>query len=86
MSNQHHTNPTDPQESKRARDVGMFLARAAQELSPLDMQVLSLVYGLDGNVPMKRAQVARKLGLHASAVSKSEKRALRKLREMLEIA
>lgn len=31
------------------------MARAARELSPLDMQVLSLVYGLDGNVPMKRA-------------------------------
>lgn len=35
---------------------------------------------------IQQQQVARKLGLQASAVSKSEKRALRKLREMLEIA
>lgn len=72
-------------ESKRAKELGLFLQRAAKEMSSLDMQVLSLVYGLDGNVPMKRAQVARKLGLQASAVNKSERRAIKKLREMLQI-
>ena len=74
------------QEVERAKDVGLFLSRAAKELSPLDMEVLSLVYGLKEGIPMKRAQVAKKLGLHASVVDKSEKRAIRKLREMLEIA
>ncbi len=73
-------------EGKRAQDLRLFLQRAAQELSPQDMQVLSLVYGLDGNVPMKRAEVARKLGLQPAAVNKSERRAMSKLREMLNIA
>lgn len=72
-------------ESKRAWELGMFLRRAAQELSPQDMEVLSLLYGLKGHSPLSRPQVARKLGLSTAVVSKSERRALKKLREMLNI-
>ena len=72
-------------ESKRARDLNRFLKRAAAELPERDMQVLSLVYGLEGQVPMKKAQVAAKLGMSVAVVNKSERRALNKLREMLNI-
>lgn len=72
-------------ESTRTRDLNLFLKRAAAELPERDMQVLSLVYGLEGQVPMKKAQVAAKLGTSVAVVSKSEKRALNKLREMLNI-
>jgi len=72
-------------ESKRARDLNLFLRRAAAELPERDMQVLSLVYGLEGQVPMKKAQVAAKLGLPVAVVSKGERRALEKRREMLNI-
>lgn len=72
-------------ESKRAKDVAVLLEKAAKEIPAVDMEVLARVYGLQGQQPMKRTQVARELGMEPGAVQKSEKRALKKLREMLQL-
>ena len=53
-------------------------------LSPQERQVVRMRYGLDGNPPSRQREVAQKLGISRSYVSRIEKRALEKLRRELE--
>ena len=53
-------------------------------LTDQERQVISLRYGLDGEDPQRQRQVAKRIGISRSYVSRIEKRALEKLRTALE--
>lgn len=53
-------------------------------LTEQERQVIVLRYGLGGNPPCRQREVARRLGISRSYVSRIEKRALEKLRRALE--
>lgn len=53
-------------------------------LSQQERQVVIMRYGLDGSRPSRQREVAQKLGISRSYVSRIEKRALQKLRRELE--
>lgn len=55
-----------------------------QALTEQERQVVILRYGLYGCVPQRQREVAQKLGISRSYVSRIEKRALEKLRCVLE--
>ena len=53
-------------------------------LTPQERQVILLRYGLQGNRPHRQREVAQVTGISRSYVSRIEKRALEKLRAVLE--
>ena len=53
-------------------------------LTDQERQVVNLRYGLDGRAPQRQRQVAQATGISRSYVSHIEKRALEKLRAVLE--
>ena len=53
-------------------------------LTPQERQVIVLRYGLGSNQPHRQREVAEKIGLSRSYVSRIEKKALQKLRNALE--
>ena len=53
-------------------------------LTPQERQVVILRYGLAGTKPHRQREVAKATGISRSYVSRIEKRALEKLREVLE--
>jgi len=53
-------------------------------LTPQERQVIQLRYGLGGNDPQRQREVAKITGISRSYVSRIEKRALEKLRAVLE--
>ncbi len=53
-------------------------------LTEQEQQVISMRYGLAGNRPCRQREVAEKISLSRSYVSRIEKRALEKLRRELE--
>ena len=53
-------------------------------LSEQERQVIRLRYGLDGSSPKRQREVAKITGISRSYVSRIEKRALEKLRAILE--
>ena len=53
-------------------------------LTPQERQVICLRYGLGSGTPLRQRQVAEKTGISRSDVSRIEKRALEKLRKVLE--
>ena len=53
-------------------------------LTEQERQVVTLRYGLNGNVPQRQREVAKLCNISRSYVSRIEKRALEKLREALE--
>ena len=53
-------------------------------LSPREQQILVMRYGLDGVAPLTQKEIAEKLKISRSYVSRIEKSALEKLREVLE--
>ena len=53
-------------------------------LTPQERQVILLRYGLSGHKPHRQREVAQITGISRSYVSRIEKRALEKLRDMLE--
>ncbi len=55
-------------------------------LSPQERQVIVLRYGLDGKPPLRQREVAQRIGISRSYVSRIEKRALGQLRLELEDA
>ena len=55
-------------------------------LTDQERQVIALRYGLDGTPPMRQREVADQTGVSRSYVSRIEKRALEKLREVLDPA
>ena len=55
--------------------------RLRQRRQPWEQRVLRLRYGLDNRPPMTQREVARKLGISRSYVSRLEKHAIERLRE-----
>lgn len=53
-------------------------------LTPQERLVITLRYGLDGNPPKRQREVADVTGISRSYVSRIEKRALEKLRNVLD--
>ena len=56
----------------------------ATRLEPRERIIVRLRYGLDGDAPLTQREIAKKLRISRSYVSRIEKRALEKLREELE--
>lgn len=54
-------------------------------LTEQERMVIQLRYGLNGNHPSRQREVADRIGLSRSYVSRIEKRALEKLRKKLEL-
>ena len=52
-------------------------------LTQQERQVITMRYGLDGSDPLRQRQVAQKIGISRSYVSRIEKRALEKLKAVL---
>ena len=55
-----------------------------QVLTPRETQILSWRYGLGGKAPLPQREVAEKLGISRSYVSRIEKKALEKLKSAME--
>ena len=68
-----------------ARESAALLRRAVDTcLTEQEREVISLRYGLNGEIPLRQRQVAERTGISRSYVSRIEKRALQKLRKELE--
>jgi RNA polymerase sporulation-specific sigma factor len=65
-------------------DIKKLLAAVDTQLTPQEKQVVLLRYGLGGNPPQRQRLVAQTIGVSRSYVSRIEKRALGKLKEILE--
>ena len=67
------------------RQQAQSLLRAVKEcLTPQEQQVICMRYGLNGDVPMRQREVATVTGISRSYVSRIEKKALEKLKQVLE--
>ena len=65
-------------------DLRKVIRAVDQVLSPQEKQVILLRYGLGGNPPQRPREVAKVTGISRSYVSRIEKRALEKLRKVLQ--
>jgi RNA polymerase sporulation-specific sigma factor len=67
------------------RETVLALRRAVDQcLTEQERQVIVLRYGLSGAVPQQQREVAKRIGISRSYVSRIEKRALEKLKKALE--
>lgn len=72
-------------EQVSTREMVTQLRRAVDTcLTGQEQQVIRLRYGLDGQSPKRQREVAQITGISRSYVSRIEKRALHKLRQVLE--
>ena len=67
----------DKEDCRRVR------ALVSECLTPREAEIVSLRYGLGGHMPRTQREIAAKLGISRSYVSRIEKRALEKLEEAL---
>ena len=68
-----------------ARESAQRLRIAMERcLTEQERTVITLRYGIDGNLPGRQREVAQQVGISRSYVSRIEKRALEKLRKELE--
>ncbi len=75
----------DLMEQVSSREMAVQLRRAMKTcLTDQERQVVTLRYGLDGQRPKRQREVAEVTGISRSYVSRIEKRALQKLRTVLE--
>lgn len=75
----------DLMEQVSAREMTVLLRRAIDTcLTDQERQVILLRYGLDGSPAKRQREVAEILGISRSYISRIEKRALGKLKNMLE--
>ena len=76
---------TDLLEQITSRETAQQLRNAVDTgLTEQERQVIRLRYGLDGKPPRRQREVAKITGISRSYVSRIEKRALEKLRKLLE--
>ncbi len=76
---------SDLLEQVATREQVVQLRQAMERcLNQQEQQVILLRYGLDGNIPKRQREVADITGISRSYVSRIEKRALQKLRMVLE--
>ena len=61
-----------------------IIHKAVNSLDPRDRQIIVLRYGLDGNDEMTQKEVADKLGISQSYISRIEKRIIAKLHDELQ--
>lgn len=74
----------DPLEDVSRRESVLAVRRAVNDtLSGREKEVVLLRYGLDGKPPLPQREVAGRLGISRSYVSRIEKKALEKLRDAL---
>lgn len=67
------------------REITWQLRSAVKEcLTEQEQKVITMRYGLDGKQPLRQREVAEKTGISRSYISRIEKRALEKLRKMLQ--
>ena len=72
-------------EQVATRESVRLLRRAVDSvLTDQERQVVTLRYGLEGSAPLRQREVADITGISRSYVSRIEKRALEKLRAVLE--
>ena len=64
--------------------IGQLRRAIPKCLTSCEQQVILLRYGLNGQTPKRQREVAEITGLSRSYISRSEKRALQKLRQELE--
>ena len=65
-------------------DIKKLMTALETRLTPQEKQVILLRYGLGGKPPQRQRQVAQPIGVSRSYVSRIEKLALEKLKEVLE--
>ena len=75
----------DLTEQVENREMICQLHRAVSAcLTGQERQVIELRYGLNGKLPMRQREVAQRLNISRSYISRIERRALEKLRKKLE--
>ena len=75
----------DLMEEVSTRESALLLRKAVKKcLTDQERQVIVLRYGLSGESPLRQRQVAERIGISRSYVSRIEKRALLKLKKALE--
>jgi len=62
--------------------TGKVLDYISRELSDRERKIVIMRYGLYGNAPLPQREVAERLGISRSYVSRIEKSALEKLRKL----
>ena len=78
----HYLDIRDLQESLEQRDLARRLSARLSRLPARERQVLALRYGLGGAAPHTQLQVAQKLGLSRSYISRLESRGLSLLKKL----
>ncbi len=77
----------DVMETVSNRELAGQVALAVKNcLTEQERQVITLRYGLQGQEPMRQRQVADRVGISRSYVSRIEKKALEKLKKALELS
>ena len=71
-------------EDLAGRELCGMLRSRVELLEPREREIINLRYGLNGGQPLPQREVAKKLGISRSYVSRIEKKAIEKLRELLE--
>ena len=72
-------------ETVSTRERIQLVRQAVEEqLHGRERQVIALRYGLAGNPPLRQREVAKRLNISRSYVSRIEKRALEKLQQILQ--
>ena len=69
----------------RAEQCALLRKAIGEFLSEREQTVITLRYGLDGNAPLAQREVAEKLGISRSYISRIEKKALGKLKNGLDL-
>ena len=75
-----HANDSGTLEDCEQRDLAVRLRQLVKALPQRDARILAMRYGLDGEKEQTQQEVARRLGISRSYVSRIEKRALYALR------
>ena len=66
------------------REDSVLVRRLVREcLTDREREIVTLLYGLGGRMPRTQREIAKKLGISRSYVSRIEKRALEKLEEAI---
>lgn len=70
-----------PEEVMRRVEAERAVALVQSRLEPRERQIIILRFGLGGGLPLTQREIAGRLGISRSYVSRIEKAALNKLRE-----
>ena len=65
------------------RDIALVMQHLEKLLSPREAMIIKTRYGLCGEKELTQREIAQKMGISRSYVSRIEKKALEKLKNML---